>query len=136
MIGGWFDNHPWGQFDAPIIVEDPSFPAMKAFPLRFTIHDEIYEHKNFDRSKVRVLASLDASKLDYTRPNINRKDHDFPVAWAKMYGKGRVFYSTFGHSDEVWDNAMVQKMYLEAVRWSLRETGEDVTPGPAKPPQH
>jgi type 1 glutamine amidotransferase len=129
MIGGWFDNHPWGQFDAPIIVEDPRFPAMQAFPLRFTIHDEIYEHKNFDRAKVRVLASLDASKLDYTRPNINRKDHDFPVAWAKMYGKGRVFYSTFGHSDEAWDNPMVQKMYLEAVRWALRQTGEDVTPG-------
>jgi hypothetical protein len=129
MIGGWFDNHPWNQFDAPIIVEDPSFPAMKAFPLRFTIHDEIYEHKNFDRAKVRVLASLDSSKLDYTRPNINRKDHDFPVAWAKMYGKGRVFYSTFGHSDEAWDNPMVQKMYVEAVRWALRETGDDVTPG-------
>jgi hypothetical protein len=52
-----------------------------------------------------------------------------------MYGKGRVFYSTFGHSDEVWDNPMVQKMYLEAVRWALRETGDDVTPGPARPPQ-
>lgn len=129
MIGGWFDNHPWGQFDAPVIVEDPAFPAMKPFPLRFTIHDEIYEHQNFDRAKVRVLASLDASKLDYSRPNINRKDHDFPVAWAKMYGKGRVFYSTFGHSDDVWDNPMVQRMYLEAVRWALRQTGEDVTPG-------
>lgn len=129
MIGGWFDNHPWGQFDAPIIVEDPSFPAMKGLPLRFTIHDEIYEHKNFDRAKVHVLASLDSSKLDYTLPNINRKDHDFPVAWAKMYGKGRVFYSTFGHSDEAWDNPLVQKMYVEAVRWALRETGDDVKVG-------
>jgi type 1 glutamine amidotransferase len=136
MIGGWFDNHPWNQFDAPVIVEEPAFPAMKPFPPRFTIHDEIYEHKNFDRGKVRVLASLDSSKLDYTRPNINRTDHDFPVAWAKMYGKGRVFYSTFGHSDEAWDNAMVQKMYLEAVRWALRQTGEDVTPGPALAPRH
>jgi type 1 glutamine amidotransferase len=126
MIGGWFDNHPWGQFDAPVIVEDPAFPAMKPFPLRFTIHDEIYEHKNFDRRKVHVLASLDSSKLDFTRPNINRTDRDFPVAWAKMYGKGRVFYSTFGHSEETWDNPMVRKMYLEAVRWALRLTGEDV----------
>lgn len=127
MIGGWFDNHPWNQFDAPVIVEDPTFPAMKPFPLKFTIHDEIYEHKNFSRDKVHVLASLDASKLDYTKPNINRKDHDFPVAWAKMYGSGRVFYSTFGHAAETWDNPMVQKMYLEAVRWALRLTGDDVT---------
>ncbi len=26
MIGGYFDNHPWGVFDAPVIVEDPNFP--------------------------------------------------------------------------------------------------------------
>src|SRR6478672_11548389 len=40
MIGGYFDNHPWGVFDAPVIVEDPDFPAMKGFPSTFTIHDE------------------------------------------------------------------------------------------------
>lgn len=125
MIGGWFDNHPWNVFDAPVIVESPDFPAMKGLPKRFTIRDEIYEHKNFSRDKVHVLASLDSTKLDYTKPNIHRTDHDFPVAWAKMYGKGRVFYATFGHTDEVWDNPQIQKMYLEALRWALRETGSD-----------
>jgi len=132
MIGGWFDNHPWGQFDAPIVVEDPGFPAMRGFPSRFTLHDEIYEHKNFSREKVHVLARLDAAKLDYTRPEIHRADRDFPVAWAKMYGKGRVFYCTFGHADEIWDNSAVQKMYLEAIRWALGLTGDDVRTGPAK----
>jgi type 1 glutamine amidotransferase len=132
MIGGYFDNHPWGQFDAPVIVEDPGFPAMKHFPVKFTIHDEIYQHKAFDRGKVRVLASLDASKLDYTKPNIHRTDRDFAVAWAKMYGKGRVFYSSFGHAPETWDDPQVQKMYFEATRWALRLVGDDVTPGPAK----
>jgi type 1 glutamine amidotransferase len=132
MIGGWFDNHPWGQFDAPVIVEDPAFPAMKAFPSRFTIHDEIYEHKNFSRDKVHVLARLDSSKLDFSKPEIRRTDRDFPVAWATMYGKGRVFYSTFGHADETWDNPAIQKMYLEAIRWALRLTGEDVKSGSGK----
>lgn len=119
MIGGWFDNHPWGVFEAPVIVEDPDFAAMKPFPRRFTIHDEIYQHKNFSRDKVHVLASLDASKLDYSQPGIHRADHDFPVAWTKTYGKGRVFYSTFGHAAETWDDARVQKMYLEALKWVL-----------------
>jgi uncharacterized protein len=128
MIGGYFDNHPWSVFDAPVIVEDPSFPAMRGFPARFTIRDEIYQHKNFSREKVRVLARLDASKLDFTKPEIHRTDRDFPVAWAKMYGKGRVFYSTFGHADEAWDNPLVQKMYLEAVKWAMRMQGTDVTP--------
>jgi type 1 glutamine amidotransferase len=127
MIGGYFDNHPWSVFDAPVIVEDPNFPAMKGFPARFTIRDEIYQHKNFSREKVHVLARLDASKLDFTKPEIHRTDKDFPVAWAKMYGKGRVFYSTFGHADEAWDNPLVQKMYLEAVKWAMRMQGPDVT---------
>src|SRR3954451_166194 len=64
MIGGYFDGHPWGQVDAPIIVEDNQFVAMKHFAPRFTIHDEIYQHKDFDRKKVHVLARLDADKLD------------------------------------------------------------------------
>lgn len=119
MVGGYFDGHPWGQFDAPIIVEDTSFPAMKPFAAHFTIHDEIYQHKNFSRDKVHVLARLDASKLDYSKPNIHRTDKDFPVAWTKSYGKGRVFYSTFGHADETWDDPRVQKMYFEAIKWAM-----------------
>jgi type 1 glutamine amidotransferase len=126
MIGGYFDNHPWGQFDAPVIVEDSAFPAMKHLPATLTIHDEIYEHKSFARDKVHVLARLDASKLDFTKPNIHRTDKDFPVAWAKMYGKGRVFYSTFGHADETWDDPRIQKMYVEAIRWALRLNGSDI----------
>jgi type 1 glutamine amidotransferase len=125
MIGGYFDGHPWGQFDASIIVEDNKFPAMKHFPMRFTIHDEIYQHKDFTRDKVHVLARLDADKLDYTKPNIHRTDRDFPVAWTKMHGKGRVFYSTFGHAAETWDDPNVQKLYLEATRWVLRLVGDD-----------
>ena len=62
MIGGYFDNHPWSSFDAPIVIEDPAFPAMKHFPVRFTIKDEIYQHKDFSRDKIHVLASLDSVK--------------------------------------------------------------------------
>lgn len=133
MVGGFFDNHPWGQFDAPVVVEDPAFPAMQAFPLAFTIHDEVYVHKDpYSRDKVHVLASLDASKLDYAKAqNLHRTDKDFPVAWSKMYGKGRVFYSTFGHAAETWDDPRVQKMYLEAIKWALRLTDGDTTPRPA-----
>jgi len=50
-----------------------------------------------------------------------------------MYGKGRVFYSTFGHAPETWDDPQIQKMYFEATRWALRLTGDDVTPGTATP---
>lgn len=37
MIGGYFDEHPWGTFDAPIIVEDPEFPGMQQWPHSFEL---------------------------------------------------------------------------------------------------
>src|SRR5271168_4616019 len=42
LLGGDFDEHPWQTFDAPIIVEDPSFPGMQQWPHEFTLRDEIY----------------------------------------------------------------------------------------------
>jgi type 1 glutamine amidotransferase len=130
MIGGYFDDHPWLIFDAPVIVEDPSFPAMKAFPKTFIARDEIYQVKNFSRDRVRVLARLDASKLDLKNPRVHRTDQDFPVAWARNYGKGRVFYSTFGHTEESWDNPAMQTMWLEAIKWAIGMTTADVHPRP------
>jgi type 1 glutamine amidotransferase len=123
MIGGWFDGHPWGTFNAPIIREDGDFPAVRHFPKAFVKFDEIYQPKEWSRDKVNVLLSLDASKLDYVTPKgVHRDDHDFAVAWDKMYGKGRVFYSTLGHTDESWDDPDVRKMYFEAVKWVLGMT--------------
>ena len=37
MIGGYFDEHPWGTFDAPVIVEDPAFPGMS---MAVGVHDQ------------------------------------------------------------------------------------------------
>ena len=123
MIGGWFDQHPWMTFNAPIINEDPDFPAVRHLPKAFLKYDEIYQPKEWSRDKVNVLLSLDASKLDYNNnPRVHRTDRDFAVAWDKMYGKGRVFYSTLGHTEESWQDPDIYKMYFEAVKWALGMT--------------
>ena len=123
MIGGWFDQHPWMTFQAPILTEDSDFPATRHFPKAFVKFDEIYQPKEWSRDKVNVLLSLDPAKLDYTNnPRIHRTDHDFPVAWSKMYGKGRVFYSTLGHTEESWQDPDIRKMYFEAIKWALGMT--------------
>ncbi len=123
MIGGWFDQHPWMTFNAPIVTEDPDFPAVRHLPKAFVKYDEIYQPKEWSRSKVNVLLSLDSTKLDYTNnPRIHRADHDFPVAWTNLYGKGRVFYSTLGHTEESWEDPDIRKMYFEAIKWSLGMT--------------
>ncbi len=135
MIGGWFDQHPWGTFDAPIILEDPTFPATKHFAKSFVKKDEIYQDKDWSRDKVNVLLRLDESKLDYKKggERVHRTDHDFAVAWAKTYGKGRIFYSTLGHTKEAWDDPDIQTMYFEAIKWVLGMT-EGSTASHPKPP--
>ena len=130
MIGGWFDQHPWSTFNAPIINEDPNFPAVRHFPKAFVKYDEIYQPKEWSRDKVNVLLSLDPTKLDYTVPNIHRTDHDFAVAWVKTYGKGRVFYSTLGHTKESWDDPDIRTMYFEAIKWVLGMTEGSTAPHP------
>jgi uncharacterized protein len=130
MIGGYFDEHPWGTFDAPILVEDPTFPGMQQWPRSFVLRDEIYQMKDYSRDKVRVLMRLDTSKLDLKNAKVHRHDGDFAVAWAKTYGKGRVFYSTLGHVPENWDDPRLQTMYTEAIKWAIGLKETDATPRP------
>jgi type 1 glutamine amidotransferase len=134
MIGGDFDEHPWGTFTAPIIVEDPAFPGMAQWPREFVLEDEIYQFRNYSRENLRVLLRLDAGKLDLANKRVHRTDRDFAVAWAKMYGKGRVFYSTLGHVVENWDRPDLQAMYVEAIKWVLKLEDADVRPRPLRTP--
>ncbi len=134
MIGGYYDEHPWLTFNAPIIVEDPTFPGMNQWPREFVLRDEIYQFRNYSRDKVRVLMRLDPSKLDLKNKNVHRTDGDFAVTWAKTYGKGRVYYSSLGHVLENWDDPRMQNMFTEAIKWALRLTDADVTTRPLANP--
>jgi type 1 glutamine amidotransferase len=104
---------------------------MKHLPPVFAFTDEFYQPREYSRDKIRVLLRLDVSKMP-PNPDVHRTDGDFPLAWAKTYGKGRVFYSSLGHAASTWDNPDVYHMYLEALKWSLGLTEADVTPRPLK----
>jgi uncharacterized protein len=134
MIGGRFDEHPWGIIRAPVIVEDPKFPGMSNLPPTFEHVDEYYQIKDFSRAKSHVILGLDVSHLEMkNNPLVHHQDPDFPLVWAKMYGKGRVYYSALGHDPSTWDDRAVEEMYFQAIRWALRLTDADITPTPAPP---
>ena len=125
MLGGRFDQHPIVGAGT-VVNEDPTFPATKHFPASFPFNDEFYQPKDLSRDKVDVLL-----RLDLTNVPVNPALHlngDYPLAWAKTYGKGRVFYGSFAHGAETWDLRSVQQMYFEAMRWALGLT--DATPNP------
>jgi hypothetical protein len=95
MIGGAFKTHG-PQVSVNIINQDSECAACRHLPGNWTVFDEIYQFKNFDRSKVHGLLTLDK------HPN-NQTPGDYPVAWIKNYGKGRVFYTSLGHREDVWE---------------------------------
>ena len=129
MLGGQFQDHPYGSVAGTVINEDPTFPATRHLPAMFSLTDEFYQVKGFSREKSRVLLRLDTPKLPPNQ-NLLNKNGDFPLAWAKMYGQGRVFYGSFAHDAKTWDNPDVYHMYFEALRWALKLTDADVTPRP------
>ena len=135
LIGGRFDEHPWGIIRAPVIVEDSKFPGMSHLPATFEHTDEMYQIKDLSREKVHVILGLDVSHLELKgNPLVHHYDHDFPLVWAKMYGKGRVYYSALGHDPSSWDDRAVEEMYFQAIRWALMLVDADVTPITAPPP--
>ena len=125
LIGARFDGHPISG-PGTIINESPDFPATRHFAPSFPFSDEFYQPKDHSREKIDVLLRLDLSNVP-ENAGLHLKG-DYPLAWAKTYGKGRVFYGSFAHANETWDRRDIQQMYFEAMRWALGLT--DATPAP------
>jgi len=123
LIGARFDGHPITGAGV-VINENPNFPATKHMPASFNFNDEFYQPSQFSRDKIDVLLRLDVKPGD-TRAHA---DGDYPLAWAKTYGKGRVFFGSFAHASATWDIRDVQQMYFEAMRWALGLTDAEVAP--------
>jgi len=129
LIGARFDQHPIVG-PGVIVNENAAFPATRHFPSWFAFNDEFYQPKEHSREKIDVLLRLDLANVPAS-PSL-RLNGDYPLAWAKTYGKGRVFYSSLGHAASVWDLRDVQQMYFEAIRWALGLTDAEPQPHPMR----
>ncbi|GIX05840.1 MAG: hypothetical protein KatS3mg115_0243 [Candidatus Poribacteria bacterium] len=115
MLGGYFNGHPWHQ-EVGVIVEDPDHPATRMLGKRFTVVDEIYTFRNWDRSKTHVLMRLDNDTVDLSKGN--REDHDYALGWCHTYGKGRVIYTALGHPDELWHTSWFLTHIAGCIKWA------------------
>ena len=118
MIGGCFAGHPWNAGGTwPFFLEDKNHPVNAAFvESEFNFSDEIYQYKSYNRSKLRVLVGLDALK---SGKEGNSLTNDYPVSWVKSYGKGRIFYSNFGHNKATWWTPFMLQHFLDGIQWAL-----------------
>ena len=56
----------------------------------------------------------------------------FPATWARKHGKGRVFFSSMGHREDVWTNKTFQQVLLGGIAWALGNVDADITPNIGK----
>lgn len=112
MIGGEFKSHPPGLQEVECINQDPAHPACRHLGPVWNVTDEIYILNGFERSKVHGLLTLDKHPKD-------RTPGDYPIAWTRAYGKGKVFYTSLGHSEAMWENPEYQTHILGGIKWAL-----------------
>jgi len=125
MIGGTFNGHPWGAGSTvTITVHEPDHPVARPWGKEFTLKDEIYQFKNWQPEKVRVLMSLNMAKTQLKKP------YHVPICWVKQYGEGRVMHMSLGHREDVWTNPTYQQSLLGGVKWILGHEKGEAKPNP------
>ncbi|HJS06919.1 MAG TPA: ThuA domain-containing protein, partial [Pirellulales bacterium] len=130
MIGGTFNGHPWNAGDkVTISIHDKNHPASKPWTdggtrEEFEIQDEIYQFKNWQPEKVRVLMSLNMAKTSLKKP------YHVPILWVKHYGDGKAMHMSLGHNESVWANETYRASLLGGIRWVLNLESGDATPNP------
>ncbi|MBS1817634.1 MAG: ThuA domain-containing protein [Acidobacteria bacterium] len=123
-------------------VEDQAHPATRMLGSTWPINEEFYEFGHavwdasrptenvsavgrlhillpFSRDRVHVLLSLDTDRTDLSDlPNVPKGD--YPQAWTNTFGRGRVFYTTLGHRDDIWAHDAVFRAHVTGgIRWAL-----------------
>lgn len=123
LIGAQFASHNWGnQGTWAVKIDDPAHPVVAPFHGHgFWIHDEIYElTAPYSRETHHVLLSVDmAQEHNRAVKTVGPKGGDYPVAWVKRAGKGRVFYTSIGHSPANYWNSVVLRHYLAGIQYVL-----------------
>jgi uncharacterized protein len=123
MLGGEFIVHgsdPRLQ-DANLIVNDPKFPGLEGVPSPVKFNEEWYSLKDF-QPDLHVILALDTHGIKgecYQRP-------PYPVTWARMHGKGRVFYTAMGDRPENWKNEFFLNLLGGGIRWAIGNASADL----------
>lgn len=108
MVGGHFVGHPHvGEYT--VRIQDFDSPITRDLPGSFAYHSEQY-YMLIDPA-VHVLA-------DTVYVHEGRQT-TMPVAWIRMWGKGRVFYSSLGHEPGEFDRFPEARILTaRGLRWA------------------
>ena len=143
MLGGYYRRSIRQNAIGVLKVEDPNHPATKMLGGSWPLVDEFYHFgtapwdaarpkdnidvlfgnqipMGFSRDRVHVLLSLDTAKTNIEGMADVVRGGDYPQAWTRDYGKGRSFYTSLGHRDDIWSNDPVFRAHITGgIRWAL-----------------
>ena len=109
ITGGQWVSHPGGDgIDYMVNICHGSSPitaGLQDFPV---CSEHYYLHVD---PAIEVLATTRFPSVPYY--HISNKPVDMPVAWTKMWGNGRVFYTSLGHHDDVFDKSPNAAVMME-----------------------
>jgi putative membrane-bound dehydrogenase-like protein len=108
MVGGQFSTHKTDTFTTVIV--DKKHPIMKGVT-PFNTWDETYVHAKINKD-IHVLTE-----------RVEGAHHE-PYTWTNNYGKGRVFYTAYGHDEHTWKNPEFLKMLENGVVWAVGKKAE------------
>jgi len=103
ITGGQWVSHPGGDgIGYTVNISSYSSPITAGLS-DFPVSSEHY-YLHIDPA-IEVLATTRFPAADVPYYHISNKPIDMPVAWTKMWGNGRVFYTSLGHHDDVFDKS-------------------------------
>ena len=103
LVGAAFKSHGTGTFSAVRVA--PQHPAIAGVPA-FETWDETYVHTKHN--------PVNRTVLEVRREN----GHDEPWTWVRTYGRGRVFYTAWGHDQRTWEQPGFQQLVGRALQWT------------------
>jgi len=105
LVGAQFKSHGTGTFRTTAV--EPDHPVMKGFK-GFESWDETYVHTKHHEQGRTVLE---------IRNEGNVKE---PWTWVRNQGKGRIFYTAWGHDQRTWGNPGFNALVERGIRWATR----------------
>ncbi len=112
MVGGKFWRHKMDTIQASIT--QPGHPAVAGLQ-PFKSVDETYLHEKLQPDN-NVLMEREI-EADQTTDKPGQKTE--PYTWTRSYGKGRVFYTAYGHDERTWNNPGFQALLEKGILWAV-----------------
>lgn len=113
LVGAQFERHGTGEFRTEIVV--PNHPVTEGFE-GFESWDETYVHRmHNDRGR---------TVLEIREENGHRE----PWTWVRSEGKGRVFYTAWGHDQRTWSHPGFQNLLERGIRYAAGGDPADAGP--------